>query len=97
MSFPIFAAMFSIMFHRICGQICLLHSGYSFYLNLSVNLTSQFSNFAEFRQLQIPNGQTKYYEILPAHYKIPHNTTRKIANWYFEFKYQFLTLQKNSD
>ena len=68
-----------------------------FYLNLSVNLATHFSSFADFRQLQIPNAQTKQYEILPAHNKIPRDTTCKIANRYVEFKYNFLTLQKNSD
>ena len=37
----------------------------------------------------------KYYEILPTHTETPRNTTRKIANVYIEFNYQFLTLQKN--
>ena len=64
------------------------------FLSSSVNLTSHFSNFAEFRQLQIPNARMKYYEIWPAYTKTPHNTTHKIANLYFESKYHFLTLQK---
>ena len=57
-----------------------------FYLSLSANLTSPFSNFADFRQLQITNAQTKYYDILAAHNKTPHNTTRKIPNRYIELK-----------
>ena len=59
-----------------------------------MNLASHFSNFTDFRHLQIPNAWTKYYEILPAHTKTPHNTTHKIARLYFEFKYHFSTLQK---
>ena len=42
-------------------------------VSLSLNLSSHFSNFADFRQLQIPNAHTKYYEILAAHSKTPHN------------------------
>ena len=49
----------------------LLHSGYSFYLSLSVNWTSNFSKFADFRQLYIPNAPTKCYETLHAHTKTP--------------------------
>ena len=61
---------------------------------LSVNLiTSHFSNFADYRQLQIPNARTKYYEILPAHTKTTHDTTNKIVSLYFEFKYHYSTLQ----
>ena len=75
-------------------KFLLSNSGYSFYISLSVNLTSHFSNFGYFRRLQIPNAQTKYYEIVPAHTKTPRNTTRKIANRYFEIKYHFLTLRK---
>ena len=93
--FPISVAIFSMMFHR------LMWTNFAYnildirlYLSVSMNLTSHFSNFAEFRQLQIPNAQTKYYEILPARTKTHHNTTHKIANWYFEFKYHFSTLQK---
>ena len=64
------------------------------FLSLSVDLTSHFANFADFRQLQILNARTKYYEILPAHTTTPHNTINKITNRYFEFKYHFSTLQK---
>ena len=65
------------------------------YLSLSVNLTSHFFfNFADLRELQTPNAQTKYYDILPAHIKTTHDTTHKIANQYFEFEYHFSTLQK---
>ena len=59
-----------------------------------MNYTSHFSNFADFRQLQISNARAKYYEILPAHTKTSHNTTHKVASLYFEFKYHFSTLQK---
>ena len=52
-----------------------------------------FFNFANFRQLQIPNAQRKYYEIWPAYTKTPHNATHEIANRYFELKYHFLTLK----
>ena len=64
------------------------------FLSLYVNLTSHFSNFVGFRQLQIPNARTEYYEISPAYSRTPHNTTHKIASLYLEFKYHFLTLQK---
>ena len=93
--FPISVAMFSMMFCR------LMWTNFVYYilairlvLSLSVNLTSHFSNFIDFRQLQIPNAQTKYYEILPAHTKTPRYTSHRIANRYVEFKYHFLTLQK---
>ena len=66
----------------------------SFYLSLTVILTSHFSNITYFRQQQQQNKPMKYYEILPTHTETPRNTTRKIANVYIEFNYQFLTLQK---
>ena len=66
----------------------------SFYLSLTVILTSHFSNITYFRQQQQQNKPMKYYEILPTHCETPRNTTRKIANLYFEFNYHFLTLQK---
>ena len=47
-------------------KFLLLHSGYSIVSRVSVSaviLTPDFSNFAEFRQLQIPNALTKYCEI----------------------------------
>ena len=68
----------------------------SFYLILTVILTSQFSNITYFRQQQQQNKPMKYYEILPTHTETPHNTTRKIANLYIEFNYHFLTLQKKN-
>ena len=37
--------------------------------------------------------QTKYYAVLHANTKIPHNATRKIANRYSKYKYHFATLQ----
>ena len=77
-----------MMFHR------LMRTNFVYYilaihllLSLSVNLTSHFSNLADFRHL-------KTNEILPAHTKTPYNTTHKIASQYFEFRYHFLTLQK---
>ena len=68
----------------------------SFYLSLTVILTSHFSNITYFRQQQQQNKPMKYYEILPTHTETPRNTTRKIANLYIEFNYHFLTLQKKS-
>ena len=87
--------MFSMMFHRLIRTnivYCIL--AIHLFLSLPVNLTSHFSNFADFRQLQIPNARTKYYAILPVPTKTPHNTTHKITSLYFDFKYHFLTLQK---
>ena len=66
-----------------------------FCLSLSVNLTAHIWNFADFRQLQIPKAQTKWYEILFAHTRTPPNKTCKNANRYFELKYHFSTLQNN--
>ena len=66
----------------------------SFYLSLTVILTSHFSNITYFRQQQQQNKPMKYYEILPNHTETPGYTTRKIANLYIEFNYHFLTLQK---
>ena len=39
------------------------------FLSLSVNSTSHFSNFVDFRQLQIPNARniTKLYLLIPKH------------------------------
>ena len=86
-----------MMFHRLMWTNFVYYIlDIRLYLSLSVNLTLHFSNFADFRQLQIPNARTKYYEILPAHTKTPHNTSHKIANRYFEFKYHFSTLQKKN-
>ena len=87
--------MFSRRVHRLMWINFLYYSlDIRFYLSSFVNSTSHFSNFADFRQLQTPNAQTKYYEILPGHTKIAPDTTRIIANRYFELKYHFLTLQK---
>ena len=72
----------------------LLRPGSSFYLSLSVNLTLHFFYFADFIKLHIPNAQTKFYEILPAHTKLHHDTIHKIANRYFELKYHFSTFFK---
>ena len=95
---PISVATFPMMFHR------LVWTNFVYYilairlnLSLSVNLTSHFSNFADFRQLPIPNAQTKCHEILLVHTKTHHYTAHKIANWYFEFEYHFSTLLKNSN
>ena len=68
----------------------------SFYLSLTVILTSHFSNITYFRQQQQQNKPMKYYEILPTHTETPRNTTRKIANLYIEFNYHFLTLQNKN-
>ena len=87
--------MFSMMFHRlIWTNFVYYFQAIRLFLSSSVNLTSHFSNFSDYRQRQIPNAQTKYYEIWPAYTKTPHDTTHKIANLYFEFKCHFLTLQK---
>ena len=84
-----------MMFHRLMWTNFVYYIlEIRLYLSLSVNLTSHFSNFADFRQLQIPNARTKYYEIVFAHTQTPHDKTHKIANQYFEFRYHFLTLQK---
>ena len=45
---------------------------------LSVILTPHLSNVAEFRQLQKPNAQTKYFEILSTHPETHCNTTQKL-------------------
>ena len=48
-------------------KFLLLHSGYSIVSRVSISAvisTPDFSKFADFKQLQIPNAQTKYYEIL---------------------------------
>ena len=66
----------------------------SFYLSLTVILTSHFSNITYFRQQQQQNKPMKYYEISPTHTETPCNTTRKIANLCIEFNYHFLTLPK---
>ena len=93
------AAMVSMMFRRLIWIhffitfwlfVCIT----SFYLSLTVILTSHFSNITYFRQQQQQNKPMKYYEILPTHTETPRYTTRKIANLYIEFNYHFLTLQK---
>ena len=89
--------MFFTMSHRLMWTNFFYHIlAIRFYISLSVNLTSHFSNFPDFRQLQIPNAQTKYYEILSAHIKIPHNATHKIAIRYFELKWHFWHCKENS-
>ena len=56
--------MFSTMFHLLMWTNLFYYTlDIRFDLSLFVNLTSHFSNFANFRQLQIPNAQTKYYDI----------------------------------
>ena len=67
------------------------------FLSSSMNLTSHFSNFADFRQLQISNAWTKYYEISSDHTKTHHDTNHKIASLYFEFNTTFLHCRKYSD
>ena len=83
-------------------QFRLLHSGYSIVSRVSLSaviLTLDFSNFDDFRQLQIPNAKTitEYYVISTFDTETPYDTTHKIANWYIEFEYHLLALQKNSD
>ena len=59
-----------------------MHSGFSIVSRVSISaviLTPDFSNFAEFMQLQILNTQTKYNEILNINKKIPDYTTHKFA------------------
>ena len=55
----------------------------------AVILTPDFSNLTEFKQLQIPDTKTINTETL-------HNTTRKIANSYIEFKFHLSTLRKKN-
>ena len=77
-----------------------LHSGHLIVSCVSIAaliLTLELGNFADFTQLQIPNAQTKYYEILTTITETPHNTIRKITNWCIAFKYHLLTLQNKSD
>ena len=95
------AAMVSMMFRRLIWIHIFYHFWLfvcitSFYLSLTVILTSHFSNITYFRQQQQQNKPMKCYEIWPTHTEIPRNTTRKIANLYIEFNYHFLTLQKKS-
>ena len=94
------AAMVFMMFRRLIWIISFITFWLfvcikSFYLSLTVILTSHFSNITYFRQQQQQNKPIKYYEILPTHTETPRNTTRKIANLYIEFNYHFSTLQKN--
>ena len=65
----------------------------SFYLSLTVILTSHFSSITYYRQQQQQNKPMRY-EILPTHPETHRNTTRKVANLYIEFNYHFLTLKK---
>ena len=93
------AAMVSMMFRRLIWIQFFITFGLfvcitSFYLSLTVILTSHFSNITYFRQQQQQNKPMKYYEILPTHTETPRNTTRKIANLCIEFNYHFLTLPK---
>ena len=93
------AAMVFMMFRRLIWIISFITFWLfvcitSFYLSLTVILTSHFSNITYFRQQQQQNKPMKYYEILPTHTETPRNTTRKIANLYIEFNYHFLTLLK---
>ena len=84
-----------MMFHRLTWTHFVYYIlAIRLFLSLSMNLTSHFSNFADFRRLQISNASTKYYEILPDYTKTPHDTNHKIASLYFEYKYHFSTLQK---
>ena len=92
------AAMVSMMFRRLIWIHFFYHFLFicirSFYLSLTVILTSHFSNITYFRQQQQQSKPMKYYEILPTHTETPRNTTLKIANLYIEVNYHFLTLQK---
>ena len=64
--FPISVVMFSILFHRLMWTNYFYYIlDIRFYFSLSVKSTSHFLNLSDFRQLQIPHAQTKYYEILP--------------------------------
>ena len=63
-------------------KFLLLHYGYSIVSRVSISdviLAPDFSNYADFRQLQISSAQTKYKEILTINTETPDNTTRKIA------------------
>ena len=86
-----------MMFHR------LMLTNFVYYIlairlyQLFCQFNIEFFIFTDSRQQKIPNARTKYHEILLVHTKTPHNTTHKIVKWYFEFKYDFSTLQKNSD
>ena len=93
------AAMVSMMFRRLIWIhsfitfwlfVCIT----SFYLSLTVILTSHFSNITYFTQQQQQNKPMKYHEILPTHTETPRNTTRKIANLYIEFNYHFWHCKK---
>ena len=69
--FPISAAMFSMIFHRLMCHVetfLLLHSGYSFITRVSISAYLPFWHrmicyFVDFRQLQVPNVQAKYYKM----------------------------------
>ena len=49
-----------------------------FYLSLSIILKPHFSNFAEFRELYMPNALTKYHQIGSAHTETASDATFKI-------------------
>ena len=90
--------MFFVMYNRLMRtNHFLLHAGYSIVSRISISaviLIPDLSNFADLRQLQIPNAQTKHYKIT----ETPRNTSHKIANWHIESKYNLSTLQnKNSN
>ena len=60
-----------MMFHRLMwtnfvNYILAIH----LFLSISVNSTSHFSNFTDFRQRQIPNTLTKFYLLIPRHLMI---------------------------
>ena len=63
-------------------------------LYLICHVDSRFFELWWFRQLQMPNAETKYYAIVTTNKEIPHNNTREIVSWYIEFKYHLSKLQE---
>ena len=87
--------MFSLMFHWLMWTnffywILACRASHGF-LSRLLFATLGFSNFVDFRQPQIPNARTKYYEILTTN---TDNITNNIANLYIVSKYHLSTLQK---
>ena len=74
------AAMVSMMFRRLIWIHFFYHILWlfvcitSFYLSLTVILTSHFSNITYFRQQQQQKKPMKYYEILPTHTETPQDS-----------------------
>ena len=97
--FPHSGAIFSVMFHRLKWTtffyyILSIRLYYVFLSQLISHFDTAFFNFAGFRKLQIANGDTKYYETVPAQSKTPRDTTCKISNRYIAFKYRFSLEEK---